>query len=65
MISLAISSMSSTLKPRRRSAALAIIEGSVETPMVNVLGTLILMFCRERAPLRSMLIVIGLSEMYA
>ena len=62
MISSAVSSMSTGFRPNRRSAALAMILGSVETPMVKVLGTWMRMFCWDSAFLRSILIVIGFSE---
>ena len=65
MISLAMSSIASERSPSRRSAALTITDGSVETPTVNVLGTLMRMFWKERAPCRGMLIVIGVRPMYA
>ena len=63
MISFAISSTWSRLSSSNLSAAELMIRGSVETPMVNVLGTFILMFCCESAFLMSMFIVMGVSEM--
>ena len=65
MISSASFSISGILNPKSLSAALAMMLGSLLTPTVNVLGTLILIFCRESAPFKSMLIGIGLREMYA
>ena len=44
MISLTMSSMAGGASPSRRSAAFIMIAGSVLTPTVNVLGTLMRMF---------------------
>ena len=65
MISLAMSSIASERRPRRRSAALTMTAGSVETPTVKVEGTLMRMFWKESAPCSGMLIVIGVRLMYA
>ncbi len=45
--------------PRRRSAAFSMIPGWVEMPTVKVEGTLMRMFCWERAPWRSISMVMG------
>ena len=63
MISLAMSSMSRALRPSRRSAAFIITPGSVETPTVNVEGTLMRMFWNESAFCSGIEIVIGVRPM--
>jgi hypothetical protein len=59
MISFAMASICGGGRLSNRSAALVMIPGSVLTPTVNVLGTLIRMFCSDRAFCRSIWIVIG------
>ena len=59
MISRAISSISRGVRPSKRSAALFMIASRVLTPMVNVLGTLMRMFCIDRAFSKGMPMVIG------
>jgi len=59
MISLAISSMSPRSRFSRRSAAFCITPGSVLMPTVKVLGTLMRMFCSDRARWRGMPMVMG------
>ena len=53
MMSLASSWISWSFRPSRRSAAFCITPGSVDTPTVNRLGTLMRMFWRDRAFSRS------------
>ena len=60
-----MSSICGVGNPSRRSAALDIIDGAVDIPIVNVDGTLIRMFCWDSACSRLMLIVIGLRSKYA
>ena len=55
--------MASGLCPNRRSAALPMISGSVETPTVKTDGTLIRMFCLHNALSRLTVICNGLREM--
>ena len=64
MISLASSSMSGWLIPRRRMAAVFIIAGSVSSATVKVLGTLMRMLLAASAPRRSTFNCMGSSDMY-
>ena len=63
MISLAMSSISLRREASSRSAALFMIAGSVLMPTVKVLGTLMRMFCSDRAFCSGMLMVIGVRLM--
>ncbi len=65
IISLAISSICGWFNPSKRSAAFDIIDGSVDTPIVNVEGTVTRMFCDESACSRLIRIVIGFRSKYA
>ena len=65
MISLAISSIWTGASPSKRSAAFIMISGWVLIPTVKVLGTLMRMFCKERAPCSGILIVIGVRLIYS
>ena len=65
MISSAIFSMSSIFRPSSLCAAFCMILSWMLMPMVKVLGTLILMFWRDSASFRSMLMVIGVRGRYA
>ena len=64
MISLLNSAIASGDCPNRRSAAFPIISGLVLTPTVNTLGTLMRIFCLQRALYNLTSIWSGLSEMY-
>ena len=59
MMSRACPATSLSCRPSRRSAALFMMSGEVEMPMVNVEGTLTRMFFLESALVRSISIVIG------
>jgi hypothetical protein len=63
MISFAISSMAVCCRWRILSAALLMISGTVLTPTVNVLGTLMRIFCRDNAFSRGILMVMGVRLM--
>ena len=59
MMSLACAATWLSFSPSRRSAALFMMSGAVEMPMVNVDGTFTRMFFFESALVRSISIVIG------
>ena len=64
MISRAMLSTASWSRLSRRSAALFMMASSVLTPTVNVLGTLMRMFCSDSALVSGMGIVSGVRLMY-
>ncbi len=65
MMSRAWAATSCSFRPSRRSAALFMMSGSVEIPIVNVDGTLTRMFFFDRAAARSISTAIGSRFRYA
>ena len=59
MMSLAWAAIAFSFRPSRRSAALFMMSGRVEIPMVNVDGALTRMFFFDNALVSSISIVIG------